>query len=510
MGLLFVVSVLIFKISVAVGSNDLLREYETSEREFKRFEIGNKIVYFHQRMIDNAIVEKDFIVYQFDTATGILLKKKVQWRDDLPEHILFSLLSKEDAESIAEGEILFSTLYIISPESDVFPLDPTPTNPCWVVRSIQDGNPIVTIIDAVTGEWLDFGVPPPYTGFSLSGPQYWNPCEYTWTEWYQNARDWFQTMGYLTETAVWPTENKVKSHIQSNTTALFYELAHGGSTSFCSGCSGSTSCENTSATEVASWISTYTKMPFTFIGSCDGMCDTGSGTLSYEFRKGSTTDTATIGYCGMSGDYCSNCWSYSISWQTALFSYMNDSYTVKQAYNNAMADYPVCSPTEGACMRFAGDQDFKVVPVVSRVCESDFDGDGIADCIDNCPEHPNGPALGLCVQTGCFTFRYSIHPCSSDNDCGGPCMTCLMNQEDSYPEGGNGIGDACEWCYADLDGDGKVFPSDAMVLLGEWKRKDCSGETPCQADIDGDGKVFPSDAMILLSEWKRKDCPVLP
>jgi len=49
-----------------------------------------------------------------------------------------------------------------------------------------------------------------------------------------------------------------------------------------------------------------------------------------------------------------------------------------------------------------------------------------------------------------------------------------------------------------------------MIFLGEWKRKDCSEENPCQADIDGDGKVYPSDAMIFLMEWKRRDCPVLP
>jgi len=83
--------------------------------------------------------------------------------------------------------------------------------------------------------------------------------------------------------------------------------------------------------------------------------------------------------------------------------------------------------------------------------------------------------------------------------------TCQMDQGDWN---NNGFGDACD-CNADFDGDGKVFPSDAMVLLGEWKRKDCSGEDPCQADIDGNGKVFPSDAMILLGEWKRKDCPVI-
>jgi len=30
-----------------------------------------------------------------------------------------------------------------------------------VVRSVKDGNMIVTIIDAVTGEFLGYGVPPP-------------------------------------------------------------------------------------------------------------------------------------------------------------------------------------------------------------------------------------------------------------------------------------------------------------------------------------------------------------
>jgi len=145
--------------------------------------------------------------------------------------------------------------------------------------------------------------------------------------------------------------------------------------------------------------------------------------------------------------------------------------------------------------------------------DSDTDSDGILDNDDNCPETPNGPDLGLCAQTQCGVYRYSLKECRSDTECverWGLCWTCLMNQEDNYPEGGNRIGDACEWCYADLDSSGDVYPDDAMILLEEWKRKNCSGENHCQADIDGDGKVYPGDAMILLSEWKRKDCPVLP
>jgi hypothetical protein len=159
-GLVFFLSNLIVGAALGANSNDLLRKYETGDKEFKRFEIGDRIVYFHQRMINGAIVEKDFINYQFDKNTGKLLDKKVNWRTDLPEHIAINI-TKGQVESMVKGEVQFSNLYIISPKSDVFPLKPTPENPCWVVRSIQDGKPIVTIIDAVTGKLLGHGIPPP-------------------------------------------------------------------------------------------------------------------------------------------------------------------------------------------------------------------------------------------------------------------------------------------------------------------------------------------------------------
>ena len=158
---------------------------------------------------------------------------------------------------------------------------------------------------------------------------------------------------------------------------------------------------------------------------------------------------------------------------------------------------------------------------IGDVCDecTDTDSDGYGNpgfpntCDeDNCPATPNGPELGLCAQTESGVYRYSLKECTSDIDCveqWGTSWTCLKNQEDNYPEGGNGRGDACEWCFADLNGDGKVSPGDAMIFLEEWKRKDCSGEDPCQADIDGDGKVYPGDTMILLKEWKRTECPVI-
>ncbi len=381
--LLMVIGVLTAGIvtSAKAADDDLLAKYETGDREFKRVEIGDVIVYFHQRMIDEAIVERDFIVYQFDKNTEELLEKKTHWRSDLPEHVTPEI-TKEEAGSMVQGEVQFTRLYILSPESDVFPLKPTPQNPCWVVRSIGDGRPIVTIIDAVDGEILGNGVPPPYIGFSLSGPWYFYPCDGSWFSWYLNAAYWFNTMGYLTEDVEWPTQEKVREHVQSDSTAVFYELAHGDSYNFASGCLGGSDPEVTSSSEIHNWIEDYTKMPFTFLGSCEGMCNVGSGSFSYEFRKGSMLSTVTVGYCHMSEPQCSDAWDNSIAWQNAMFDYMNQEYTVKTAFDQAIADYPMCLD----CMRFCGDENFSVVPVVTRrgaeFVVGDANGDEVIDVAD--------------------------------------------------------------------------------------------------------------------------------
>jgi hypothetical protein len=278
------------------------------------------------------------------------------------------LIAEEKAESMVAGKVQFSQFIILSPESDVFPIEPTPKNPCWVVRSIVDGNLVVTIIDAVTGESLGYGVPPPQiASFSLSGPKYENPCSWTWTSWYLNASNWFEQMGYSTEVIEWPTESEIISHIESTETAVFYEVAHGSSHSFSGGCPDGNWFELTTSDEVRSWIFDYTKMPLTFLGGCEGMCTTGPGTFSYEFRKGSSADTATVGYCGMAASYCAVCWISSIRWQNTFLGFISDGYTVEEAFEEAMVAYPMCYRSEGSCMRFAGDADLTLVPVVGRV-----------------------------------------------------------------------------------------------------------------------------------------------
>jgi hypothetical protein len=410
--------------SALADMDDLLRPYESGERDFERMEIGDLIVFWHQRTIEGAVVEKDQIVYQFDSKSEKLLNKNMSWRDDLPQNIDVSIGAVE-AESKVEGEPISSTLYIISPESDVYIVDNLPDHPCWVIRALRGDIMQIVVIDAVTGDSLGYGIPPPYTSFSFSGPQYESPCDGVWQGWYQSAEYWFNMLGYDCNGTVWPAKTTIQNHVQSMTTGMFYELAHGGSSYFANGCIGESYYEFTNASDIELWIANYPKMPFAFIGSCGGLCQTGDNTFSYEFRKGSLTNTATVGYCGMAETYCALCWDYSIGWQDALFNYMYQGLTVKAAFDLAQADYPACAGTNN-CMRFAGDLNFSG-PYFRSGCDyvvGDVNGsdsyNGL-DIIYGVNFFKGGPDT-MCPPGSC-----PIPPCDSFFYCGDVNGSCTYN-----------------------------------------------------------------------------------
>jgi len=349
---------------VRSNQDPLLQMVETSSREFTRLrnDLIKVVSYFHQRKIDEAIVEKNYVRYMFNSETEELIEETRKWRDDLPEH-LPPIISPEEAESMAEGDIQCVKLYYISPSSEIFHFDPVPKNPCWIITSIIGDSMTITVIDAITGKKVGNGVPPPYEGLSIHGPDREDPpkhhCDNSNPLWYdhaKNAHDWFETMGYDTIRIGSATQSEVQSHIQSDTTAMFYELDHGGSTIFQNRCE-----DYITASAIESWISSYASMPFAFIGSCGGLSSTTDGTFAYEFRKGLNYDTVVVGYDDMSGSACAlDCWGNAIAWQTELFSRMNNGYTVGQAYAYANAAYPDCTNDGHNCMRIVGDTNLKV------------------------------------------------------------------------------------------------------------------------------------------------------
>jgi hypothetical protein len=341
--------------------------------------IGNKEVYWNQRMVGDAIVEGATTVVQFDPVALEYIELQSLRPDVVDSQILSPKFASGDVAGLVIGTFQKAQLYILQPGSAVFPVTSDPTHPSWVVYSSAgvdpDGNNqlVISIFDAVTGVFLGYGTPPPYTALSINGPDWgatFPSCDPIWHDWMMSAKNGFDDIGYSTEGIDVATEAQIQGHIQSSSTALFYELDHGGSTSFHNICPDSTG--NIYATDVGIWISDYTKMPFAFIGSCGGLCSNGPGTFSYEFRKGDTASTAAVGYCHMdwtgsgSETYdCSQCWGNSIAWQDDLFDRLKNGETVQDAFDHALADYPMCG-SGSTCMRLDGDPDLKLVPVVIR------------------------------------------------------------------------------------------------------------------------------------------------
>lgn len=348
-----------------------LAAVEKEDREFIRTEnsVINVVSFFHERKIGEATVENNYIRYMFDAKTGEKTEEVRKWREGLPDK-LPKIIGQAEAEAKAPGAgtIQSSRLMYISPNSEIFHFDPVPVNPCWIVTCKNEDQMTLTVIDAVTGKVVGQGTPPPYEGFSCHGPD-WDPCDNDDPFWYnhaENARSWFAAMGYNTERVGSATAAKIQGHIQSDTTAMFYELNHGGATSFHNRCE-----DDTSATEVETWITNYSNMPFAFIGSCGGMTSTGEDTFATEFRKGLADDAVVVGYNGMSDAVCENdCWGEAIAWQTELFTRMRDGYTVAQAYSFANTAHPNCTDDGRTCMLVAGDTNLKFdgtnVPKVTR------------------------------------------------------------------------------------------------------------------------------------------------
>ncbi len=365
-----------------IGADEFKR-YDINEkimrREFKHFEVSDKIISYYPRRIGEIVVESNFLNYQFSKMSGKIVRRFVQWRDDLPSTPPPDLISMSEAERIVRalepGTIVHrSKLYYISNNSVIYRVSPKPKNPCWIVRGEIRGRRFIKVIDATTGEYLGEGVVPPYVGYSLRGPNN-TVCqeENGWSDFTSSAQDWFDDFTRITfgdedtVSGVFPSENTIRAQIEDPSTSYFYELAHGHSTSFHSGCS-----DDTTATEVDDWMEDRNKMLFAFIASCKGMCSNTDDTFSYEFRKGSSVETTAVGYCNMDESWCDSCWDDALSWQNNLFFRIGIGSSVYNAWVDALTDYPSCL----SCMRFDGDTDFSLKEYIYNFVDSETVGIG--------------------------------------------------------------------------------------------------------------------------------------
>ncbi len=121
--------------------------------------------------------------------------------------------------------------------------------------------------------------------------------------------------------------------------------------------------------------------------------------------------------------------------------------------------------------------------------------DGIAFKEDNCPNIPNGPELGICVQDTNGIILNCNRICYRDSNCNNN-ETCQTDQEDAN---NNGIGDPCE-CHSDFDNNGLIGLSDFMILKIDYGSTDCNDRL-CLSDINMDYQVGFFDLTILSIEY---------
>jgi hypothetical protein len=173
-------------------------------------------------------------------------------------------------------------------------------------------------------------------------------------------------------------------------------------------------------------------------------------------------------------------------------------------------------------------------------CEPDTDGDGVNDCLDNCPNDPNKSEPGQC---GCGEADTD-----SDDDGTADCNDAFPDDpnesadsdgdgvgdnSDAFPEDpnesvdsdGDGVGDNSDGCpndpnkpepgncgcgvpetdvFGDLDCDGDYDIDDARLAMATFGIEEAEEDT-CPADVDGDGSIGFSDVLIILNDWGA--CP---
>jgi hypothetical protein len=165
---------------------------------------------------------------------------------------------------------------------------------------------------------------------------------------------------------------------------------------------------------------------------------------------------------------------------------------------------PNCSECEGNGIINLSDAlviDEKVAGV-DNCCNYCFDGDLDHDAIPDDGDGNGTPGDNPC--TGGETYNCDDN-CPVDSN---------PNQEDNYPPGGNGRGDACD-CNGNFDCDEDIDGTDALTFSLDFGRSQyhnpCESGNPCNGDFDCDNDCDSSDAFLFKADFGRGEsnnpCP---
>jgi hypothetical protein len=306
--------------------------------------IGIRKVKFYKHILkDMYIVKNDSILLHMDSNNNILYFHK-KWSD-----IFVKNYEKQDLEI---KNYSWKQLVVFPDKKDLkkfytFKKDFKYPIICWEVR-YNDGT---TKMFNFKNEQIGYAVPTPnYDASTFSGYDNGSPHD-VWHSWRANAFKWLNKWFDNVASIGLPTNYQVSNIIKDTEMNFFYEIGHSGKkpTRF------QTSNDGVfyTAQQLKEDMKDRDPIKLAILCSCEAMKRTDQGTLSYEFRKGETKDTITIGYIGMGN--CSG-WYDSLDWQNCMFLYMDRGFSIKNSFDIACSLYPSISD----CVRFVGDKTCKI------------------------------------------------------------------------------------------------------------------------------------------------------
>jgi len=323
---------------------------EINETENKTLVLNRKIgwrkVRFYKHILkDMYYVKNDSILLHMDSENKIIYFHK-RWTDI---KIDIKLYEKEQFEP---KDYSWKELVIFPDENDLkniytFNEDIRYPIVCWEVR-YKDG---ATKMFNLKHEQIGHAVPTPdYDASSFSGYDKGSPHD-VWSSWRSNAFKWFNKWFDNVASIGIPSNDQVSNIIKDIDMECFYEIGHSGGepTRFQTEDDGI----YYTANQLRKDMNNREPIKLAILCSCEAMRRTDEGTLSYEFRKGETKDTITIGYVGMGN--CSG-WYDSLDWQNCMFLYIDRGFSIKNSFDIACALYPSISD----CVKFVGDEREKI------------------------------------------------------------------------------------------------------------------------------------------------------
>ncbi|UCE72942.1 MAG: hypothetical protein JSV56_07855 [Methanomassiliicoccales archaeon] len=301
----------------AFDKDKVLKEIEETDNKILVVDeiIGDRYVKYWEHSVDGISVKNDQILLHTDLETGEIVHYERCWTDvgsiSGPQSESFKPENYYWKQAVVFPEEEDCTHFYTFEDSQEYPLT------CWEVR-YEDGT---TVMYDFGGNEIGHGIPAPADGFSLSGynnatwPDPWLPNR-------QNADSYFTNWCSSTTSLSMPSAATISSYVSDPNYKYFYELAHGGSYSFGADSTSSYySKPSLGPNNVQDDMASRRRMKLAFIGSCEGLDDSGPGSFSYEFRKGHMEGTVTIGFDGMGS--CPR-WSKELHWQEYMFDKMDD------------------------------------------------------------------------------------------------------------------------------------------------------------------------------------------